>query len=120
MDLGRTASTTGRKISKHEAQKWWARNSIRSAQAFELVWSQADTFSGFLHESALGDFVQSLLEPTAEDLRTAKQVLQRFAKDEREKPSASHEDRPMGGLPMNAPVRVEGIDGESYSIIWCI
>lgn len=111
MDLGRKMGTTGRKITKYEAQKWWARNSVRSAKAFETVWSQGGTISGFLHEADFGGFVQLLLEPTAEDLRTVKQVLQEFALGKRNKPNLFHDDRPMGGLPLNAPIRPRGFDG---------
>ena len=74
MDLKRSSlatARTDRRIYKHDAQKWWERSSVRSTHVFETAWAASVIGADFITAGQFRQFLIKLLEPSAEDLRTA-------------------------------------------------
>ena len=71
--------SSGRRIYKHDALRWWERCSVRSFHVFETSWTESlhGTFnnSDFITEGEeFRKFIVKLLKPTVEDLETAVQM----------------------------------------------
>ena len=74
MDLKRRSSQTAgndRRIYRHDVQKWWQRNSIRSTHIFESAWKKTVTGTDSITAGQFGQFLIRLLDPSAEEKRTA-------------------------------------------------